>query len=473
MLFNSSAFIWFLAVILPIACVLKGRKLNIWLLLCSYYFYGYAEPRFLPLLLISTGVDYYAGSKIYASTGTTKRFWLCVSVVTNLSILIWFKYSGLLLDAVTSIAKLLEMDASSPTLNIVLPIGISFFTFQSMSYSIDIYLDKLRPHKSTLEFAHFVAFFPQLVAGPIVRAREFLPQISAARPLLIKNVIDGTELILLGFFKKVVIADNLAPAVDRVFANASGHSMIELWIAAFAFSIQIYCDFSGYTDIARGFAKTLGYELPINFKWPYFSVGFRDFWRRWHISLSSFIRDYLYIPLGGNRFGLARYCSNMAITWFICGLWHGANYTFIAWGLYNGLLIFIEVMWLRNIDALKTKTYLYLPIAMATTFVLTIFGWVMFRASSITEAMEYWSGMLGLSPASRNLEVHANLMDALFISVIFMFFHVATYRFKLDGSYSRLLANMSPSIRIAVISITISITVLLSGADRAFIYFQF
>jgi len=316
-------------------------------LLASYFFYGCWDWRFLGLIWLSTIVDFACGRELdKRKRGTTgedggpssepyfhsrrgRRTILFVSVAANLGILGFFKYFDFFVGSAATLLDMIGLPLERRLLNVILPVGISFYTFQTLSYTIDIYRGQIRAHGSLLDFAVFVAFFPQLVAGPIVRAREFIPQVSRRRHLNLDQIYEGGYLILWGLFKKVVIADNLALLVDGVFQSDAPLLGGTVLVALYAFSVQIYCDFSGYSDIARGCAKMMGFEIRLNFKLPYFESNPAEFWRRWHISLSTWLRDYLYIPLGGNRKGATRTCINLALTMILGGLWHGAAWTFV------------------------------------------------------------------------------------------------------------------------------------------------
>ncbi|MBN1883919.1 MAG: MBOAT family protein [Candidatus Krumholzibacteriota bacterium] len=345
MWFNSFDFAVFFVVVLALYYLLPFRWQNRMLLVASYVFYGWWDWRFLSLILISTIVDFVAGIRIHGAgdaadpaTARRRRGWLVASVCTNLGILGFFKYFDFFAGSLAGALGALGIESSVLRLDLVLPVGISFYTFQTMSYTIDIYRGKMEPTRHFPDFALFVAFFPQLVAGPIERARVLVPQILRPRTFSAHRFADGAHLIFWGLFKKVFVADNLARTADAVFAdpNASWWSIV---VGVYAFAFQIYCDFSGYSDIARGCAKCLGFELMLNFDFPYIAVSPSDFWRRWHISLSSWLRDYLYIPLGGNRGGRAKTYRNLSLTMLLGGLWHGAAWNFVAWGAYHGLLL--------------------------------------------------------------------------------------------------------------------------------------
>jgi alginate O-acetyltransferase complex protein AlgI len=339
-LFNSFEFAIFFSCVYGIYLLSNHRWQNRWLLLASYIFYGTWNWKFLGLIWTSTVIDYYCGKKIHETPSRNRRkAILLLSIGTNLGILAFFKYYNFFANSFESLMHIIGWRVDALTLQIVLPVGISFYTFQTMSYTIDIYRNKIEPTDRFLDFALFVTFFPQLVAGPIERAKNLLPQVSSDRVVTWEKLKEGVWLICWGLFKKVFIADNLAKIVDPVFSASNPISGAEALIAVYAFAFQIYGDFSGYSDIARGISKLLGFELMLNFRMPYFSKNIREFWSRWHISLSTWLKDYLYITMGGNRFGTLRTYRNLFLTMAIGGLWHGAAWTFVFWGMFHGLVL--------------------------------------------------------------------------------------------------------------------------------------
>jgi alginate O-acetyltransferase complex protein AlgI len=399
MTFHSLDFVVFFVVVTTVYWRLSHRAQNRFLLVASYVFYGWFEPWFCLLLAGTTLVDWYAGLKMdpdpsqsaeaYAhpsdTTRARRRRWLVLSLISNLSVLGFFKYFNFFISSVQQGLAALGVQASLPVLQIVLPVGISFYTFQSLSYTIDVYRGRMRACRPLLDFALFVALFPQLVAGPIERASALLPRVLTPRVFNLVVARDATVLMAWGLFKKLVIADNVGVIANRVFSMKDpGFEM--LWAGVFAFGIQIYADFSAYTDIARGSARWLGFELMKNFDHPYLAVSPSDFWRRWHISLSSWFRDYLYIPLGGSRHGLARTLMNVMITFVISGLWHGAAWNFVAWGTFHGLMLVVERVWgaiggaARHHGRQRLPLWRALP-QWALMFVLVHVGWLMFRES--------------------------------------------------------------------------------------------
>ena len=349
MLFNSTAFLTLLAFVVGVYYFFGRRGQNGLLLLASYVFYGWWDWRFCSLLLFSSVLDYVAADKIKkVRAKKRKKEWLYFSLAGNLGVLGLFKYFDFFSQSLQDLLGIYGVQADWPTLHIILPIGISFYTFQSMAYTIDVYRGKLRPIKNFLNFALYVSFFPQLVAGPIERADHLLPQLNRKREADFNRICEGLLLMLIGFVRKIAIADYLAPIVDQTFSNFQTQSSGVLVAGLLMFSLQIYADFAGYSDIARGSAKILGIDLRVNFDQPYFSKSFSEFWRRWHISLSSWLRDYLYIPLGGNQGSVKSTGRNLMLTMLLGGLWHGASWTFVVWGGLHGVYLALERIYFKK-----------------------------------------------------------------------------------------------------------------------------
>ena len=401
MLFNSLEYFLFLPFVFLLYWFPFKRNLklqNLLILISSYIFYGWWDWRFLSLILLSTLVDYFMGLKIYESQNKKyRKKYLWISILFNLSLLGFFKYFNFFIDSwINTLNSFGYQQQSNWTINVILPVGISFYTFQTMSYSLDIYLKRLKPTKDFFSFASFVSFFPQLVAGPIERASNLLPQILNKRVFKYEQGVQGLRLILWGLFKKVVIADSLGVSVDRIFDGYQSFDGGILTLGLIYFSFQIYCDFSGYSDIAIGTAKLFGIELMSNFKFPYFSRDIGEFWRRWHISLSSWFRDYLYIPLGGSNAGKWKSIRNIFVIFIVSGFWHGANWTFILWGLIHSLLYLPLFMigknrqHIKNIVAYKN----WFPsikelLQMSITFLSTMTAWVFFRSPNVSDSFQY------------------------------------------------------------------------------------
>ncbi len=392
MLFNSLAFAVFLPIVFVLYWGLSRKALRYQhavLLLASYFFYGSWDPRFLGLIILSSVADYVIGLQLHeAENPQIRKRWLLLSLGINLGILGVFKYFNFFAESFGSLLAEMGLQASPFTLNIILPVGISFYTFQTLSYTIDIYRKKLEPTQDALAFFTFVAFFPQLVAGPIERAANLLPQFEAKRTFSREQASSGLQMILWGLVKKIVLADHLALYVDPVFANPGDFTGPVFFLATLAFGIQIYCDFSGYSDIAIGTARLFGFDLMINFKTPYFSTSIREFWSRWHISLSTWFRDYVYIALGGNRSSAMRWRANILLTFLLSGLWHGANITFVIWGLIHGLVYLLEHSW-KRILGIKGGAI----VGGLLTFLVVNLAWVFFRADSLSKAWQMLGGM--------------------------------------------------------------------------------
>ena len=389
MLFNSLDFLVFLTVVLAIYWSLNSiNKQNYFLLAGSLFFYGYADWKFLSLIIACALTGYIFAIAIERCQARKKLF-LVLGIVIPFGILFVFKYFDFFFDSVDSIMHTIGLPFHKTTLRIVLPIGISFFTFQTVGYLVDVYRGKHKAEKDFLELLLFISFFPQLVAGPIERIGNLMPQIKNRRTVNNEDIHYGVFLILQGLVKKMVIADNLAPIVNSLFEynNLSGPLVL---VGLLAFAIQIYGDFSGYTDIARGTARLLGFKLIRNFDHPYMSLSPTEFWRRWHMSLSNWYRDYLYIPLGGSRKGVVKTYINIMITWILCGLWHGASFNFIFWGGFHGILLIIHKLY-RNVTEgagfTKSKTYSYM--AWVVTFIAVLYGWMLFRVTDMSQIWRY------------------------------------------------------------------------------------
>lgn len=429
MLFNSVEFALFLVVVFTLYWFVVNKNLklqNTFVLASSYFFYGWWDWRFLFLIIFSSFVDYLVGIGLGNTDDKTKRkYLLLTSIAVNLGILGGFKYFNFFAENFSQAFTFFGQPISDPILlDIVLPVGISFYTFQSLSYSIDIYKRKLEPTRDIVAFFAFVSFFPQLVAGPIERAINLLPQFYKKRTFDYDNAVDGMRQILWGLFKKIVIADNCAILVNEIFATHTEQSGSTLLLGSIFFAFQIYADFSGYSDIAIGTARLFGFNLMRNFAFPYFSRDIAEFWRRWHISLSTWFRDYVYIPLGGSSGGNFNKIRNIFIIFAVSGFWHGANWTFIVWGLLNAAY-FLPLMLLSrnrvNMDTIAQGKFipsLVEAIQMATTFFITLIAWVFFRAESLTHAFEYLDGMFSASLFTIPESLPSNLLLILALFVL-------------------------------------------------------
>ncbi|MBC7536775.1 MAG: MBOAT family protein [Ferruginibacter sp.] len=479
MLFNSIDFAIFFPIVLILYWVAtKGdlKRQNILLLVASYFFYACWDYRFLFLLIFSTLLDYFTGIKMHeAGSKIRKRFWFWLSICINLGFLGIFKYFNFFSQSFADALSLLGIHTSFLTLNVILPVGISFYTFHGLSYVIDIYNDKIKPERNFIDYSLFVSFFPLLVAGPIERATHLLPQIKTKRVFNYSKAIDGLRQMLWGLFKKIVIADNCAEYANMAF-NSGAHSGSTLLLGALLFTFQIYCDFSGYSDIALGAARLMGIELLRNFAFPYFSRDIAEFWRRWHISLSSWFRDYLYIPLGGSKGGTWIKVRNTFIIFLVSGFWHGANWTFIFWGLLNALYIMPSILFntnRNNLDIVASEKYF--PsikdlLSIILTFSLTVFAWIFFRSDSIHAAFSYISGICNTSlfTIPDKLNIHFILILVIFVMAEWL------QRTKQHALQFEEGSNIKYYSIVAVNCIVIW-AILLWGVfgNKSFIYFQF
>ena len=429
MLFNSLSFAFFLPCVFALYWFAMNRSLkkqNLLLLAASYFFYASWDYRFLFLLIFSTLLDYTSGIRISkATSGRMKKGWLLLSIVINLGFLGLFKYYNFFILSFSEALHHLGVNANLWTLKIILPLGISFYTFHGLSYIIDVYRNKIRPEFNIVDYSLFVSFFPLLVAGPIERAAHLLPQIKQQRTFNYSKAVDGMRQILWGLFKKIVIADNCTQFTTEIFNHSSTYGGSTLFVGMFLFSVQIYCDFSGYSDIAIGTAHLFGIDLLRNFAYPYFSRDIAEFWRRWHISLSTWFRDYLYIPLGGSRGNTLNKIKNTIIIFLVSGFWHGANWTFIAWGLLNALYILPSIVLKTNRNNLdivaQGKLFpsfkeLYM---VCSTFLLTMLGWVFFRAANLHQGFQYIGGIFSRSIFSIPNVYAISLRSPLFIFIVF------------------------------------------------------
>jgi len=406
MLFNSLNFAIFLPIVFTLYWLVNKnfRLQNFIMIVASYYFYACWDYRFLFLLMFSTALDYFSGIMMENATSTrVKKIWFWLSIIINLGFLGVFKYYNFFMDSFADGLSLLGVHSDFAVLSVILPVGISFYTFHGLSYVIDIYYDRIKAERNFIDYAVFVSFFPLLVAGPIERATHLLPQIQRVRHFNYTTAIDGLRQILWGLFKKIVIADNCAKYANLIFGNSEEYSGSTLVLGALFFTFQIYCDFSGYSDIALGVARLFGIELLRNFAFPYFSRDIAEFWRRWHISLTTWFRDYLYIPLGGSRGGTWMKVRNTFIIFIVSGFWHGANWTFIIWGFLNAVYFLPLLLTNNNRKNIETvaKGRFFPSIdeifRILITFGLTVIAWVFFRAENVGHAISYLSGIFSKS----------------------------------------------------------------------------
>lgn len=474
MTFNSVEFALFFALALPLYWIVPRRAQNLLLVAASYVFYGWWDERFLLLLASTTLVDYFAVRRLEAAgTERARRAWLVFSVGINLVVLGFFKYFNFFVDSAASLADRAGIELSEPTLKLVLPVGISFYVFHEISYAVDVYRRRVEAERDLLTYAVFIAFFPQLVAGPITRASHMLPQFRRERHFPSGDrLYSAAVLILSGLFKKVVLADGAAKIANEVFGSPEGRGTLPLTIGMLAFTIQIYGDFAGYTDIARGVSRLLGIELARNFEQPYLSTNITQFWRTWHISLSTWLHDYLYVPLGGNRGGSWRTYRNLFLTMLLGGLWHGASWTFVAWGAAHGIALAVH----RATGAYEQRGRPPEPRLRDTprilsTFVLVSLLWVLFRADSFGVAADYFRGLVtgGLLGANAGAWKSHAVVVATFLAVMFVIDLVDRVRVT-----ARPLHHWSPAFQGALAgAAVVGIVIWSGGTPEPFIYFQF
>ena len=473
MLFNSIEFLFFLPTVFVLYWFVFNKNLKIQnslILLSSYVFYGWWDYRFLSLIFLSTIVDYIIGLKIQKQDSEKKqKLLLWCSALFNLSVLGIFKYHNFFVDSWVDLFSSFGYELKSVwLLNIILPVGISFYTFQTMSYTIDIYKKKLESTKDFISFASFVSFFPQLVAGPIERASNLLPQILKKREFKLEQAVQGLRLIFWGMFKKVVIADSLAPMVNNIFENYEELGGGTLWLGAIYFAFQIYCDFSGYSDIAIGTSKLFGFELMSNFKFPYFSRNIGEFWRRWHISLSTWFRDYLYIPIGGSQEGKLKSIRNIFIIFLISGFWHGPNWTFIFWGLFHSILFIPSFIFKTNrkytTSIIGEKKILPTPkefLQVGITFLFVTIGWVFFRSETVGDSFSYLYYMFfefGIPDTNRR--------GVFYVIPLIIIDYLIRRKEKLDYKFSE-------NLELLILTLIIFCIIGFYNQSSEFIYFKF
>lgn len=467
MFFQSFHFLLFFSTVFAVYWILFSHKLRkIWLLVCSCYFYMSWNPWLITLILLSASVDYVVALRLqHVSSAGWKRLLVVLSISTNLSLLLFFKYTNFLLDTLVPAVNLFGFGYRPPLLQLILPLGISFYTFETISYLVDVYRGRQQPVRNILDYALYIMFFPHLVAGPIVRPHDFLPQLATPKRWSWIRMRLGLQLFLLGLFKKAVIADSLAPVVDMVFLRPETFDSAAIWLAVLCYAVQIYCDFSGYSSMAIGLAHLLGYSLPDNFRLPYLAADIAEFWKRWHITLSTWLRDYLYIPLGGNRQGEGRTVRNLMLTMMLGGFWHGASWTFVAWGFYHGVLLVLHRLCPRPAWIHST---LLRPVFMLGTFLSVCVGWVFFRSQRIEEAVAILKRMV-IPTAGTSLTTVATVVASLTLLLV-LSGHLLAGRIDLNRMLRRL---PPPLVGAALGAIVLLVQLLIPETGQAFIYFQF
>ena len=469
MLFNSLEYLIFLPLVFLVYWLLKSnyKNQNILLLIASYVFYGWWDYRFLSLIIFSSFLDYFVGLKIESTKGEhNKKRWLLVSLCSNLGLLGIFKYYNFFSESFSDLMLSVGWQVDSLTLNIILPVGISFYTFQTLSYSIDIYRNQIKASKDIVSFFTFVSLFPQLVAGPIERASNLIPQIENKRSLNLTLIKSGIFQIFIGLFRKVAIADNLGVYVDSVYANYEIHNSSTLVVATVFYAFQIYFDFSGYSDIAIGSAKLFGFKFNRNFNLPYFSKTLTEFWRRWHMSLSFWLRDYLYISLGGNRKGIVITYRNLLLTMLLGGLWHGSSWNFVIWGAIHGIFLSIEKY---TFSAFKIKTFN--SFGYVYTFIVVLMAWVFFRAPDFTAASTIVGKMFSMDYGGVFIGNINSFVNALALLVMGILIDINLFRSNIPLEDYGVRFGV---IRLSIIaSFIIILLCLFYSTSENFIYFQF
>lgn len=469
MLFDTPVYFVFLSIVLLLYWWLPRRPQNAFLLVASYFFYGWWDWRFLSLILLSTLVDFYCARTIAVSAGKNRRrFLLILSVTLNLGFLGYFKYCDFFIESFAAVAGMLGIHVPVQVLGILLPPGISFYTFQALAYIVDVYYKRLEPAESLLDYALFISLFPHLIAGPIQRPSHLLAQVQMARRFDSGKFFDGLMLIATGLFRKCVVADNCALIANAAFEGRLGEpGLCSSLIGIYAFAWQIYGDFSGYSDIARGSAQLLGFHFVVNFRQPYLATSLQDFWRRWHISLSTWLRDYLYIPLGGNRHGEAKTYRNVLLTMLIGGFWHGANWTFVAWGAIHGVGLAVERFAFEGKSATAAPSGWKVWFKRIWIFHLVCLAWIFFRAQSVGDALHYLASF-----AKWNWRPEYQTAALLVGGYALLLLLMDALNERRGEEY--LLERTSPWVRIGVGLVLIGIVLFFTGnQSNAFIYFQF
>lgn len=481
MLFNSFEFLIYLPLVfIGYWFIFKRLQIqNIFIVAASYFFYGWWDWRFLLLILFTTLACYCSGVLIGISKQRLRRRWICgINIGINIAILCFFKYFNFFSENLKILFQQFGYQLDWFTLDVLLPVGISFYTFQAISYPIDVYRKKIQPTKNVIAFTAFISFFPQLVAGPIERSTQLLPQFLRKREFDYYTAVQGMRQILWGFFKKIVIADNCAFLANKIFENYQNCNAPILWLGAFLFTFQIYGDFSGYSDIAIGTAKLFGIHLSRNFHFPYFSRDIAEFWRRWHISLNTWFRDYIYIPLGGSRCSKIKIIRNTLIIFLLSGLWHGANWTFIIWGVYHAFLFLPLILLGKNRSNLQfTDNKNILPpikeiTSMIITFLLVVIGWIIFRAENIRDALTYITRCFYANDSENSIFAGSNLIIA---STLIMILVMQVFDWSQRNKYFGLqIVEKKPlAIRWGTYIMIVFFILIFAGRQEEFIYFQF
>jgi alginate O-acetyltransferase complex protein AlgI len=466
MLFQTFQFFIFFGVVFSVYWRMRNHRARmVWLLIASFVFYMSWNPWLVSLILLSASVDYLVALRLEQTAAPrTRKLLLILSISFNLGLLAFFKYANFFLASAGALGAWLGWSFNPPRLELVLPLGISFYTFETISYIVDVYQGRTRAVRSLLDYALYIMFFPHLVAGPIVRPRDFLPQLQSKKHFSWTRMQLGVQLFLLGLFKKAVIADYLATIADPIFKSPSLYGTSAVWLGVLAYAGQIYCDFAGYSDMAVGAAHMLGFKLPCNFRAPYLAANITDFWRRWHISLSTWLRDYLYVPLGGNRHGTWATYRNLMLTMLLGGLWHGANWTFVAWGLYHGVLLAVHRAWpWKEIGGVWLR-----PLSTAATFLCVCVGWVFFRAQTFADAGTVLTRLFGASDGQVLVPLTV-LLAGLCLALIVLGNMIGTLE-RGRKLWQRVPAPVLGAALACFLALALS---LMSEDGYAFIYFQF
>ncbi len=481
MLFNSLAFALFFPIVVLLYFLCPHKYRWILLLIASYYFYMCWKAEYALLILLSTVVDYFVAIKMSKiPEKQQRRKWLYISLFVNLGLLFTFKYLDFFSGSLNTLFQSFNLLAEIPAFKLLLPVGISFYTFQTLSYSVDVYNGKVEPERHFGIFALYVSFFPQLVAGPIERPGRLLPQFRERVKFDYERVVDGLRMMFWGFFMKLVIADNAVGIVDTVYRSPEKYEGLQVILATFLFAFQIFCDFAGYSIIAIGAAKVIGFDLMQNFNRPYFATSIREFWQRWHISLSTWFRDYCYIPLGGNRTVKWRWYYNLMVTFVVSGLWHGANWTFVVWGFLHGLYLIAAIIWKPYADKFYVRSGMSeLPtlsrvLQIFTTFILACLAWVFFRAQSVADAMTIFKKMPNISLGQFRWDLFPKytyqLKTVLFFIAVLLIIHILE---EFRGIRNPLFSKHQPVRWVAYVVFGLIILSFGAFSSSQFIYFRF